>query len=189
MMRANELVWVDDAYDLDYASDGSSRFAAYLRQWSADLDDPELSAASYVATVWRVATGPVMSPGYVQLNPTVWSVMCRPGEDPERLVIEIDVRLDWPQELRGHERLREWSTWSYDRIGDSRVMPPEGAMSFLPSVRLHQPIDPAALPTPSGSADVVAAKRAVVVLCRIVNGIAGPVVAAALDPAGAGARR
>lgn len=189
MTRANDLVWADDAYDLNYASDGSSRFGAYLRQRSADLDGPELNAASYAATVWRVATGPVMSPGYVQLNPTVWSVMCRPGEESERLVIEIDVRIAWPQELRDHEQLREWSTWSYDRVGDSRVMPPEAAMAFLPSARLQLPIDGAALPAPSGSADVVAAKRAVVVLCRIVNGIAGPVVAAALDPAGAEARR
>ncbi len=66
--------WVDRGYDRDSASDGGSRYGAYVRErlgWFTDAgcwewDD---SAPRFAAVVWRIATGPVMVPGYVRMHP------------------------------------------------------------------------------------------------------------------------
>ncbi|MFF2657255.1 hypothetical protein ACFVUH_07800 [Kitasatospora sp. NPDC058032] len=61
------LAIVDDIRDREQASDGHSRYGAYLAQHADDFhDDGEpLPAAWFAVMAWRTATAPVMTPGYV----------------------------------------------------------------------------------------------------------------------------
>ena len=67
-----KIFWIDHEHDRDAASDGASRYGFYLRDrrdWFEDcLDCGEPQTARFAATAWRIATGPVMSPGYVRCH-------------------------------------------------------------------------------------------------------------------------
>jgi hypothetical protein len=79
-LTQTQPLWrVDDAHDLDQASDGFSRFGAYLSTRTHDLDlewsAPADRAFSFACWAWRIATPPVMSPGYVRLGPAIESAI------------------------------------------------------------------------------------------------------------------
>ncbi|WP_030255963.1 MULTISPECIES: hypothetical protein [Streptomyces] len=65
------LVIVDDTADRESASDGRSRYGAYIAQHAADFrDDGELlRPVDFAVAAWRTATSPVMAPGYVAVRP------------------------------------------------------------------------------------------------------------------------
>jgi hypothetical protein len=67
------LAWIDHEHDRASASDGVSRYGAYLRQ-RADWFHDVYSPATFVATAWRVATSPVMSPGLVRIRPDLHGI-------------------------------------------------------------------------------------------------------------------
>jgi hypothetical protein len=91
-MTANPF-WIDQDYDRDYASDGRSRYAHYLSD-AADTfdeiwaDDP---AVEFAAIAWRVANGPIMSPGLVRHHP--------------QIVEASALRSDWNGRMLGSVRL------------------------------------------------------------------------------------
>jgi hypothetical protein len=196
-MTTNPLAWVDEDYDVDYASDGISRFGSYVRQRAhLFVDDWEpLSAASFAATVWSVATSPVMSPGYVRIRPDVWSLTCFPGEEPGFLLAELEVRVPWPAALRGGQELDGWFSWqrttSWAHEETMYLEPVGDRRSLLVTSVLRVPIDEGILPTPCRFAalDVSTAKRAISVICTEVNATAGPVVARLRATAPIGAQR
>ena len=55
--------WVDRDYDCAHASDGISRYGAYLRDATFEPWTDHDQAVEWVAFAWRRATGPMMSPG------------------------------------------------------------------------------------------------------------------------------
>lgn len=170
------IVTVDDAYDRDYASDGISRFGAYVRQRAHLLvDDWEpLSPVTFAVTVWTIASGPMMSPGYVRTRSSIRGVNCRHGDEPGLLIAEVAVALPWPSDLRQSDDLRGWSsTRTPDGYEDERHP------ALLVDGRIRIPISEEELPRPSRFAglDVGVAKRAVAVVCERVNQQAGPVLA------------
>ncbi|MFJ8624250.1 hypothetical protein ACIRD3_15575 [Kitasatospora sp. NPDC093550] len=67
------LVVVDDTADREDASDGHSRYGAYLAQHADDFrdDGQPLRPVEFAIAAWRVATSPVMAPGYVTVRPDV----------------------------------------------------------------------------------------------------------------------
>ncbi|MFF7452907.1 hypothetical protein [Kitasatospora sp. NPDC008115] len=67
------LAIVDDIRDREQASDGRSRFGAYIAQHADDFHDngEPLRPVEFAAVAWSVATFPVMSPGYVNVRPDV----------------------------------------------------------------------------------------------------------------------
>jgi hypothetical protein len=66
------LFWIDDNYDRDHASDGHSRYGAYLRQHERELaEDLEWGPHSFLASIWRIGSMPVMAPGYIRQHPQV----------------------------------------------------------------------------------------------------------------------
>ncbi|MFF7459342.1 hypothetical protein [Kitasatospora sp. NPDC008115] len=67
------LAIVDDIRDREQASDGYSRYGAYIAQHADDFqDDGEpLRPVDFAAVAWAVATHPVMSPGYVDVRPDI----------------------------------------------------------------------------------------------------------------------
>ena len=63
--------WVDRGYDREYASDGISRYGAYLRDAAFEPWTDHDQAVEWAVFAWRRATSPVMSPGYVRCHPAV----------------------------------------------------------------------------------------------------------------------
>lgn len=184
-MTSKPIAWTDDAYDRDYSSDGISRFGAYVRQRAhLFIDDWEpLSPATFAATVWTIATAPVMSPPYVGLRHDVCDVICHVGEDGDCLLAQLEVRLPWPNGLRGNGKLAAWSSWrpadKWDYDGPHLMEPAEDRPALLASAVLRLPIPDAQLPAPCRFAalDVAVAKRAVAVVCEHLNTHAAPVLA------------
>ncbi|MFF7454772.1 hypothetical protein [Kitasatospora sp. NPDC008115] len=67
------LAIVDDIRDREQATDGHSRYGAYIGQHADDFHDDgqPLRPVNFAAVAWSVATSPVMSPGYVDVRPDV----------------------------------------------------------------------------------------------------------------------
>ncbi|MFC5666159.1 hypothetical protein ACFP3U_24690 [Kitasatospora misakiensis] len=65
------LAVIDDIADREQASDGRSRYGAYLAKYAADFREggEPLTPVDFAAVAWSVATFPVMSPGYVDVRP------------------------------------------------------------------------------------------------------------------------
>lgn len=191
------LVIIDEADDRESASDGISRFGAYVRQRAhLFVDDWEpLSPVSFAVTVWSVATSPVMSPPYARLGADVWGISCHHGDEPGVLVVDVEVRLPWPIELRDDETMRGWADWARarrrDNDGVQLLDPVQDRVAALFSAHLRVPIHEDLLPLPCrfGALDVVIAKRAVAVVSDQINAIAGPVVAQLRELDSVGGRR
>ncbi|MFJ9697396.1 hypothetical protein [Kitasatospora sp. NPDC101183] len=76
------LAFVDDIRDRETASDGHSRYGAYLAK-SAECfhyDGEPLPTAEFAVIAWRTATTPVMAPGYVAVRPDLLDLT--PVTDP-----------------------------------------------------------------------------------------------------------
>lgn len=104
--------WIDEHADYDKASDGISRYGAYLRQRVhefAHCDD----AGDFAAQAWKIATGPVMSPGYVRRGwPRIRQVSFGWHEDGLLASAEIDAPLP-----AGLARLRGYASWEWEDGG------------------------------------------------------------------------
>jgi hypothetical protein len=184
------LIVVDDDYDRAHASDGVSRFGEHLRQRAhLFVEDWEpLSPVSYAATVWSIATAPIMTPAYARVSPAVWGIDCRHSDEPETLMVTLEVRMLWPHDHRDQRALRGWTDWcqapcwsgSFHQLTE----PGEDRPAALFSARLRVPIVQELLPTPVrfGAADVLVAKFAIATIAEQVNAVAGPVVAQLREP-------
>ncbi|MCX4686929.1 hypothetical protein OG401_21915 [Kitasatospora purpeofusca] len=77
------LAIVGDIRDREQASDGHSRYGAYLAK-SAECfhyDGEPLPAAQFAVIAWRTATTPVMAPGYVAVRPDLLDLAPVVGPD------------------------------------------------------------------------------------------------------------
>ena len=184
-MSGRDLVWVEEDFDWNYASDGASRFGAYLRQrehWFSEDGDP-LDAIDFALSAWRVASAPVMSPGYVQLSADIHRVCFDYDHDSEELTGRVEVRLPHPAQVRDM-RLSGWRDWTPRRPWSDVPSPLEEperrpALLFAALFVVTVPVD--RLPTPKRpGADVALAKAAVQELVRGVNKAAGPDVSSLL---------
>ncbi|GAA0628319.1 hypothetical protein GCM10009547_34960 [Sporichthya brevicatena] len=190
------LIILDEEYDRTFSSDGASRLGGYLRQrvhLFADDWEP-LSPVLYAATVWGIATAPVMTPPYARVSSAVWGIDCRHADEPGVLAVTLDVRIPWPRDHRDDDTLRGWADWCrircWDRTLDQLVEPGDDRRAALFVARLRVPIAEDYLPIPDrfNTADTLVAKCAIAAIADEVNGVAGPVVAMLreLDAAGAG---
>ncbi|MGW0231943.1 hypothetical protein ACWDWO_26855 [Actinopolymorpha singaporensis] len=176
MNPTDDLVWVDEAYDRDHASDGVSRYGAYLRSRGHLFDDDgaPLDAVSFACIAWQIACAPVMSPGFVQTADTIGRVRCRGSEEgPGEMVAELEARLGWPNWLRW-SCLHGWWDWERSDLG-GLTAPVADRRALLFSVRVQLPVSALGLPVPTTTeVDVAAANEAVHLLCRRINEVAGP---------------
>ena len=165
--------------------DAEERLAEHLRRRShlfADDWEP-LSPVSYAATVWSVATAPVMTPPYARVSPAVWGLDCRHGDEPGTLLVSLEVRIPWPDRHRDEAALRGWGDWCQAPCWGSEVHqltePGEERPAALFSARLRVPIPEDRLPTPVrfGETDACLARCAIATIAEQVNVLAGPVVA------------
>jgi hypothetical protein len=182
-----DLVTVDDADDRERASDGVSRYGFYLRDRAGQFSeggepiDPEWHAT----LVWRIATGPIMAPGYVQVRSDLGGVTLRRAEEePGLLVADVEVPVDWPDGMR-QALGRDWQSWDTEReLGGDRELryPPrrQEVPALLLTASVQVPIPMGGLPARRvrRGVDTGDAKRVVQAVCRRVNEVAGPAVAA-----------
>ena len=93
---SHTLALIDDDYDKANASNGGSRFHAYLAVNAGRLheDGAPLTAVDFAHAVWRIATSPVMSPGYVRIRPDLAALtLVTTGDNDDQLALRIDVPL------------------------------------------------------------------------------------------------
>lgn len=172
--RHPDPVFSVDHDDYAAASDGRSRYGAYLRlhrQLFEDVDGTFVNdPAEFAAAAWRVACRPIMSPGYVRWHPRVQSAKAQ-RDDVDNLAVVAVVALPLPSELS--ELTGSWSGWTRlpgaelwrEPIGNDRRV-------ALTTVTLRVPVLATTFPTPryqDGAADVETAKRAVRALCEVAN--------------------
>ncbi|MBD0670065.1 hypothetical protein BU198_04905 [Streptomyces sp. CBMA156] len=194
------LVTVDTAYDTENTSNtGGSRFASYVRQYEKDFqpwDEDDVDPVRFAAAAWGIATGPVMSPGYVRTRPDLHSVTAFRDDYDGPLVFKITVPLRHHQ-LAGPRLPYEWADWETDRFqygneGFKSLVGPDpqhtrGPVSVLTTTTvLYRATDwklPAAARfTGPGLADD--ATEAVHALVEHLNRDAGPIVARLLGAQG-----
>ena len=91
--------WVDRDHDRAQASDGISRYGAYLRDAAFEPWTDHDQAVEWAVFAWRRATGPVMSPGYVRCNPRVLAARLERSGWDGSLVAGVDLVSSWPEQL------------------------------------------------------------------------------------------
>lgn len=113
MTNEQQLLVIDDEYDRTRASNGFSRYGAYLaRRLPAVVDeDPDVltDPIRWAAFAWATAAPPVMSPGYLTWNDPIEDIEL--FWDDGQLGAEIVVRTEVPARLVG------WRSWERDGFG------------------------------------------------------------------------
>jgi len=178
------VCWLDLDYDRTSASDGQSRYGAYLRD-HARLFDPFNDApdgvtrdpVEFTMAAVRVATGPIMWPGFVRWHPRVCGYGVEYSDDG-RLVVSVTLAAPAPAALPGGA-WRGWERGYRDRFLEPEDRGPVALARLelrwpLGRDQLHRPTQPRVL----GRPNLVDATTAVAVVVGSVNHTAGPVLAA-----------
>ncbi len=182
---------LDLDYDREYASDGVSRYGAYLRDraswWAGDdpESDPEYVAVRSTARCWEIGSGPIMGPPLVVLHPRILTATAAADEyDGRQLVRTVRLVVGLSDGLRrvlGYQ----WRSWQHDEYGPSGPTwsepyePSGGPLRVaLPTLTLSWPVPAARLPLPGGGLpDVDDAIEAVAAVADVLNGELRPVLA------------
>ena len=199
MSTASTAFWIDRDYDREYASDGISRYGAYLRDVAFEPWTDHDQAMEWAVLAWRRATGPVMSPGYVRYHFRVLSTQLERSGWDGSLVAAVNLVSAWPEQLtralvravRLGDRDAYWQDWPTEyRSCDTTCYcePSEADIAARPylltTVSLQFTVPSAALPEPpaTSAALLSAGQQAVAVVMAELNRIVGPVLAAGLGP-------
>jgi len=185
--RTKYLV-IDDDYDRDHASDGLSRFGAYVAMrlplvLEADRDVPT-DPVRWASFAWASATTPVMSPGYLTWTGPIEDIQV--GWDDGHLAVETTLRAPSPVHLPG------WQGWDRDRNGNM-CEPWHGDRTALSRLTLTAKIAGARLPVPPEDPGcrmelVLTAKATIGVLASVIDDLLAPVIAE-LSDSGRGRQR
>jgi hypothetical protein len=195
MSTAAAVFWVDRDYDRSHASDGISRYSAYLRDASFEPWTDNDQAVEWAVFAWERATGPVMSPGYVRYHPGVLAARLGRSSWDGSLVAGVTLVSLWPEEIktvlsraiRLGDREVFWRDWPIECLGGDTVSyhePSEADVAARPYVlatlSLQFTVPPAALPHPpaSSAARRGAGQQAVAVVVAELNRVVGPVLGA-----------
>jgi hypothetical protein len=206
MSLARTAFWVDRNHDREYASDGISRYGAYLRDATFEPWTDDDQAVEWAVFAWRRATGPVMSPGYVRYHPQVLAARLERSGWDGGLIAGVDLVSSWPEQLntalarglRLGDRDAYWQDWPVEWHAGaiSYYEPSEADVAARPylltTLSLQFTVPPAALPQPPATpaARLSAGQHAVATVVAELNRIVGPVLGAGLGntspPAGTG---
>ncbi|MCX4911841.1 hypothetical protein [Streptomyces sp. NBC_00878] len=196
--HTQKLVVINDTYDRDYASNGRSRYGAYLQQRPEEFRDswtetpqPIESPEEFAMAAWRVATAPVMVPGYVQVRPDLRGVTLHTDDEDGTLYVDICVPLRHTHIGGDTKRFPyQWQDWQTERSYDDSVyhalLEPESNKkpSVLATATVRVPgRDWPALPAPTvydGPKLLGEARDVVTALVAYINDDAGPMVARVL---------
>jgi hypothetical protein len=205
MSPAPTAFWVDQDYDRAHASDGISRYGAYLRDVAFEPWTDHDQAVEWAAFAWQRATGPVMSPGYVRYHPRVLAARLERSGWDGSLAAGVNLVSSWPEELKAAAvrgvrlggRDGYWQDWPAECLGStvSYYEPSEadvGARPYLlATISLQFTLPSAALAEPpaTSAALLSAGEQAVAVVVAELNRIVGPVLAAGLGSVSGAAGR
>jgi hypothetical protein len=199
MSSAATAFWVDRDYDREQASDGVSRFGAYLHGAAFEPWTDDDQATEWAVFAWSRATGPVMSPGYARYHPRILGAgLERSGWDGN-LAAGVTIVCDWPTQLtaalargvRLGDRDAHWQDWPAERLGGDAVSYHEPSGSdvaarpyLLTALSLRFTVPTAALPQPptTAAAWLGAGQQAVAAVVAELNRIVGPMLSAVLAP-------
>jgi hypothetical protein len=175
--------WIDRGHDRAAASDRVSRYGVYLAG-NAGLFDPWGEAADgitrdpveFAIAAFKVATGPIMSPGLVRWHGRVCDYGTTWSEHDGRLVLSVTLAVASPVRLPW-----DWRRWERDFHGDW-LEPDDRRPTGLTRLELRWPVPTDRLPTPvrprrPGVPNLADAAGAVAVLVEQVNATVGPVLA------------
>jgi hypothetical protein len=184
--------WIDYDYDRARSDDGVSRYHSYIRSrisglaevWDGTYDDAGVKRSEWAAECWRIATGPVMAPGYVRSHPLIQgSRLYRSGWDGA-LLASVALTVPPPAALVG---LPNWGSWPTELSGGDYmpVSPYEEQISrnryVLTVSELAFALDYDVLPEPpAGPGEPIEhiAADTVGALVAHLNGIVTPLIAA-----------
>lgn len=181
------LVIVDDIADRRDASDGRSRYGAYIAHHAGHFheDGDPLRPTEFAAAAWRIATSPVMAPGYVAVRPDIDRVEVYVDHDGGvQLCAKIGLRHGaLARRPTGHPLDWERAPWS--RPGEPRpaLAAPERTdrPAVLVTATVLLPIPDTILTTPTtagpGRTLTDEAKTVVAALARHANTHLAPLVA------------
>jgi hypothetical protein len=100
MSQTPTAFWVDRDYDCEHASDGISRYGAYLRDAAFEPWTDHDQAVEWAVFAWQSATGPVMSPGYVRYHPRVLEARLERSGWDGSLVAAVSLVCSWSEPLK-----------------------------------------------------------------------------------------
>ena len=186
---------VDRDYDREHASDGTSRYGAYLRDAIFEPWTDHDQAVEWAVFAWERATGPVMSPGYVRYHPRVLGARLERSGWDGSLVAGVTLVSAWPEQLsRALARAVQlgdqdayWQDWPAEYRGGGPTCyyePSEADIAARPylltTVSVQFTVPPAALPDPpaASAARLEAGRQAVDVVLAELNRVVGPVLGA-----------
>lgn len=191
---SGEAFWVDEEYDREQASDGVSRFGAYVRRaspirecWDGTWDDAQVRRVRFAEAVWSTATTPVMAPGYVRRHPRLLSARVEFNSWDATLAGVAELVTPWPQALTrsGDWSSGGWRDWPVETWGGREVyrQPDDDEISahryLMASARLVFPLTEAGFPAaPFGPDDdlLATARQAVTALVDAMNAAVMPVI-------------
>jgi hypothetical protein len=187
--------WIDDVYDREMASNGRSRFEAYVRQHMQRFElvwwDDHPDKVRFAVGAWEVATPPVMAPGLVRRHPRVLSARVERSSWDGGLLGVVNVATGWPAGLadsaawQGDVRWQVWPTRSDGQPVDPDERQVASDRFLLASVEAVFPLPSEGLPEPPpgpGGGVSAAARAAVEVLVAELNRVLDPVLAAVERP-------
>jgi hypothetical protein len=166
----------DDRADRDLASDGVSRYGAYLARhrhlFHRDGDEapPTRDPVQYALAAWTIACPPIMAPGYVSSHLRIQDVTVH-WDDEHRAALAVHIAAPAPAVTA--TLCSPWQDWArehwpgrwFDPYDNDRV-------TVLTTLTVRVPLDPHRLPDPryrSGIPDTDTAKQTVASLCAALN--------------------
>jgi hypothetical protein len=180
----------DDEYDQAHASDGVSRYGAYLAQraylFADDDDEPTTDPELFAGAAWRVAQQPTMAPGYVRTHGRVQATSTH-WDDDARLAVRAELAVSSAPEAVCFTY--PWRRWTRDEAGHWVEPEDNTRPNALTVLRIAIPLTGVTLPRPCydhGRPDTATAKQAVAVICRTLNAPLAHVLA--FDPLTGAAR-
>lgn len=186
-LPASVPFWIDNGYDRDNASDGVSRYGAYVRQARFEPQTDDDHAVELAVFAWDQATGPVMAPGYVREHRRIRQACLSRSDWDGSLLARVDLVIGQPPSLRflrSDDERGHWRDWPSQQVfaGPGRFYEPDSDELardpyLLATASLRFTVPSAGLPQPRpDSADAGTCQRAVAVLVGELNAIAGPVL-------------
>jgi hypothetical protein len=174
------VFWTDWSADRDGASDGRSRYGAYLRQRASwfDADD---GSAQFAVLCAEVAASPIMAPPYLCADGRVWGWSAYRDDDGYR-ALDVSLAAPLPAGLSGVAD--RWAGWRrIDVAGRELWTTPDAGCgpAAWTRVTVRVPVADEFLPLPVydafGVPEVEAARRSVAAVCRLLNDSLADVVA------------
>jgi hypothetical protein len=191
-MSTAAAFWIDHDYDREHASDGVSRYGAYVRDAVFEPWTDDDRAVELAKFAWRRATGPVLSPGYVRRHPRIaMARLERSGWDGSLLAM-VDLVVGQPEPLRylpAGDEPAMWQDWPAEfsfRTGHDEWFEPGGEelarspyLLCQASLRFTVPQTGLARPParPNMPLLVAQCRDTVAALVRALNTIVSPVIA------------